>query len=394
MTTTSQTHDIHAPAVSIVLPAFNAERHIAQAIQSVLDQTFSDFELIIVNDGSTDATETLIQSFTDARVRYVAQDNQGPSAARNNALARCTGTHVAFLDADDFWYPSRLERQLAYVADRGVRAVFAWVDVIDEDSAILEASEIGAWFNRNCPSQAEMVSTFFSIGNFLCISTGLIERHLLGSVGDFRLTAIQAQDFDLWVRLVKRERIAILPEKLVGYRVRKGGSNLTYDRANVARIRFEIQQIYRVMFDDMPAALFDAAFPERRRKAQQASGVTLELEQAFLLLEHSEPYVQHIGLERLYGLMQDQAVVDEARITFEFSLPDLFALTRGTALTDATMAARLEKLEHLRATLAWHDEQRQNWQRVAEDREAQIAQPSGSKQHRLAGSIKHLLLRR
>src|SRR5260370_26858824 len=105
MTTTGQPQDIHAPAVSIVLPAFNAERHIAHAIQSVLDQTFSDFELIIVNDGSTDATETLIQSFTDARVRNVAQDNQGPAVARNNALARCTGTYVAFLDADDIWYP-------------------------------------------------------------------------------------------------------------------------------------------------------------------------------------------------------------------------------------------------------------------------------------------------
>src|SRR5260370_21281200 len=108
MATSERTWEQGSPAVSVVLPAFNAERYVTQTIQSGLDQSFADLELIIVNDGSTDRTEHLIRAFHDPRVKYFVQDNQGPSAARNTGLAHCTGTYVAFVDNDDIWYATRL----------------------------------------------------------------------------------------------------------------------------------------------------------------------------------------------------------------------------------------------------------------------------------------------
>ena len=97
------------PKISVILPVFNGEDYIRQAISSTLNQTFSDFELIIVNDGSTDKTADIINEFDDEKIRIINQSNQGPGAARNNALKTVKGEYVMFLDADDFFTPDALE---------------------------------------------------------------------------------------------------------------------------------------------------------------------------------------------------------------------------------------------------------------------------------------------
>ncbi|MHB8577692.1 MAG: glycosyltransferase family 2 protein, partial [Dehalococcoidia bacterium] len=99
-----------APQVSVVMVTYNHERYIGDAVQSVLAQTFSDFELIIVNDGSVDGTERIIRTLPDPRVTYIQQQNQGPSAAVNTGIAFASGKFVAFMTGDDVCHPSRLER--------------------------------------------------------------------------------------------------------------------------------------------------------------------------------------------------------------------------------------------------------------------------------------------
>ena len=95
--------------ISVILPVYNSQKFIKKAIESVLDQTFSDFELIIVNDGSTDSTLDIIRDFKDKRIRLLNQSNQGPGAARNNALEMADGDYVMFLDSDDWYSPDALE---------------------------------------------------------------------------------------------------------------------------------------------------------------------------------------------------------------------------------------------------------------------------------------------
>ena len=97
------------PFFSIIIPAYNLENYIAAALQSVLVQTFQDFEIIIVDDGSTDETVSIIQSFHDPRIRLVSQVNGGVSRARNAGMKKAVGAYIAFLDGDDYWYPEHLE---------------------------------------------------------------------------------------------------------------------------------------------------------------------------------------------------------------------------------------------------------------------------------------------
>lgn len=106
------------PLVSIVMPAYNAERYISEAINGVLSQTHENWELLITDDGSTDETATVVQAFRDKRIMYFYQKNQGQSAARNTSLGRANGKYIAFLDADDIFLPQKLERQVAFLESR------------------------------------------------------------------------------------------------------------------------------------------------------------------------------------------------------------------------------------------------------------------------------------
>ncbi|MCX8124968.1 MAG: glycosyltransferase family 2 protein [Spirochaetes bacterium] len=99
------------PLISVTMTTYNHEKYIAEAVQRLLDQTFEDFELIIVNDGSTDKTEEMIKSFDDKRIRYIYQENMGPSAAANTAIKNARGKYIALMSGDDVCYPKRLEVQ-------------------------------------------------------------------------------------------------------------------------------------------------------------------------------------------------------------------------------------------------------------------------------------------
>ena len=363
------------PVVSVVIPAYNNEETIGESIASVLEQSCAALELIVVNDGSTDGTAAVLQRIEDPRLQIVSQVNLGTSAARNAGMAASHGEYVAFLDADDYWRPDKLKRQLAFARERGAQASFTWVDVQNDDGDEEEAARVAAWFNREYSTQAEMIASFFASGNTLCACTALISRSLLDVAGGFCLTALQAQDFDLWMRLLKLTSIEVLPEPLAVYRQRASAANLTYDPANAPRLRFEIQQIYRVMFEGMPAALFDAAFPERKKRAKNPAEAHLGLEQAFLYLEHTDPAIRYLGLQQLYVLLQAPDVVETAAAQYAFTLPDLFALTRTAPSTDATQAT----IDDLKAQIAqrneeirWQDEQRQSLEALAEERKDAI----------------------
>lgn len=103
------------PLVSIIMPAYNAERYISEAVKSVLSQTYENWELLITDDGSTDGTAKAVQEFKDKRIRYFYQENKGQSAARNTSLGHAQGEYIAFLDADDIFLPQKLERQVAFL---------------------------------------------------------------------------------------------------------------------------------------------------------------------------------------------------------------------------------------------------------------------------------------
>ena len=120
--------------VSIIMPSWNTDRFIAESIQSVIDQTYSNWELIIVDDCSTDNTDAVVDSFQDERIKYFHNEkNSGAALTRNRALREARGEWIEFLDSDDLWFPAKLEKQIAFMKEHGYSLSFTEYEKIDEE---------------------------------------------------------------------------------------------------------------------------------------------------------------------------------------------------------------------------------------------------------------------
>lgn len=330
------------PLISVVMTTYNHERYIAEAIQSVLNQTYPDFELIIVNDGSTDNTEQIIKSFTDARLNYLSQPNGGPSVAANNGVRAARGEYIAFMSGDDLCYPTRLERQHSCLSAAKQEMCFSWVDLVDDAGRIItDEHDAARIYNQVIRSRPEALNRFFFNFNYLNAVTAMVRRELLLETGLFCPTSIQAQDFIMWLDLSKRHDFVVLPEKLVKYRIRDAEMNLS--SSNYVRTTFELYQIYKTFFEGISIDLFRAAFVDKLRKFDFGEGAEFELEKAFLYLHHDSPLIRSIGNETLFKLLQDQLVLETAESVYGFGLPELFRLNREADITNSAATAELQE---------------------------------------------------
>lgn len=208
----------HSPVVTVVVPAYNAAAFISRAVDSVLAQTFADFELLVVDDGSTDDTRAVLASY-GGRIRVLAKTNGGPAAARNHGLRQAQGRYIAFLDADDHWRPEKLERQVQLLHSRlDVGFCSTATAVVDTAGA-----PAGDWpcYNASDP----LPDTLFMRGAAISGSTSgvLARRALLDALGGFDETLRGFEDPDLWIRLSARAGYACIAEPLTVV-VRTAGS--------------------------------------------------------------------------------------------------------------------------------------------------------------------------
>jgi glycosyltransferase involved in cell wall biosynthesis len=217
------------PRVSIIIPAYNAARYLPAAIDSVLAQTYADWEIIVIDDGSTDGTRSVAQSYgpnLGARLRYVYQANQGVSAARNRGIREARGEFLAILDADDVWLPTRLARGVAVMDDSPrVGLVHSRIGRMGPDGQIIYYRGFLAKY------QSGMIARdlFTRRANILS-ATVLLRKRCLEDVGYFDETMQTCEDRDLWFRLAERYEVAYIDEILAHYRVDTGGATSHPDR--------------------------------------------------------------------------------------------------------------------------------------------------------------------
>lgn len=199
----------------MVVPAYDAAGFLPAALESVFAQDFPDFEVVVVDDGSRDATPAVIAGYA-ARVRSFRQDNAGVAAARNRGVRESRGRYVAFLDADDSWRRDKLSRQLAALRRQpAARASASAFDVTDESGVVVE--------RRGGPFEGPVLEVLVVEGNLLGTpSSMLCERELLLELGGFDPRFSQCADWDLWIRLAQATSVAMLPEPLVCYRQHAG----------------------------------------------------------------------------------------------------------------------------------------------------------------------------
>jgi glycosyltransferase involved in cell wall biosynthesis len=335
----------NTPLISVVMITYQHEKYIAEATQSILDQTFENFELIIVNDGSTDRTEEIIKSFQDSRIKYIYQENQGPSAAANNGILASSGKYIAVMSGDDVCYPQRLEIQYEYLQKSGHKIVFSWVDFIDDDSRIFVGKHFAdEFFNHPNRTRAEMLNWFFMKGNYLCAVTAMVEAKVLLECGLFNLASIQLQDFEMWIEIVKKYDISLIEDKLVKYRIRSDSSNLS-SAQNSNRSVFEHYQLQKKMLDNVPLDLFKLSFCSSIDYLNFQEGCEYELAKAFLYLKHDFILFKNIGVEKIFNLLQDKKNLLISKSQYNFGLSELHNLTRGTDITNSKTQAQLQETQ-------------------------------------------------
>jgi GT2 family glycosyltransferase len=263
-----------SPAVSVIVPAYNTARFIAEALQSVFAQTFRDYEVIIVNDGSPD-TEDLRAAIAPYRGRivYIEQENRGPSGARNTGIRAARAELVAFLDSDDCWLPTLLEEQLALLRQEPP------ADLVYSDAVVFGESVSGAPTSmQRYPSEGPV--TFQSVLTERCgviMQTVVARKHALIQAGLFDESFRTVEDFDLWLRLAHTgARIRYQRRVLARYRLRP--DSLTSSRPRMYRNLVQVLEKVARTLELTPTA--------RGLLAQR-----LERAHAFLDLTEGEQYL-------------------------------------------------------------------------------------------------------
>jgi len=197
--------------ISVIIPAYNSDRYISSAIKSVLEQTYQDLEIIIIDDGSTDDTRKVIESFNDQRISYIYQENSGVATARNNGLKKSGGEYVAFLDADDCWLPEKLHMQYDKICSRNdIFMVYSAFEMLYEDHDRTKVYKYN--HNENSFTKKLLIDPFKSIP---FPSTVLIKKSSIDKVGYFNPEFLTGEDWDLWLRLTKTGKSAYIDRILV-----------------------------------------------------------------------------------------------------------------------------------------------------------------------------------
>jgi glycosyltransferase involved in cell wall biosynthesis len=218
--------------ISVIIPVYNAEKTIQVTLESVLQQTFPDFELIIINDGSTDKTDSILRQYTDPRLSIYTNSRQGAAVSRNQGFQHSSGEYIAFLDGDDLWTVDKLEAQLKALKEHPEATVaYSWTDYIDEAGNKLYS---GSYLAVNGEIYSKLlVRNFLENG-----SNPMIKRQAFIEVGGFDESLEGGQDWDLYLRLAAKYKFIAVPQVQIYYRVSIGSisSNLSRQEQQVLQV--------------------------------------------------------------------------------------------------------------------------------------------------------------
>lgn len=232
------------PKVSVIIPAYNSMSFLPQTLASVLAQTYQNFEVIIINDGSTDGIDQWIEGITDSRVKYISQSNQGPAVARNTGISNTQASYLAFLDADDLWQPTKLEKQVSILDNYPeVGLVYSWVGSVDC------LGNINGKIRKNY-AEGNVWQQIIKHNIVECGSNPMIRRICLEKLGQFEPQITYAQDWQMWLKIASCYHFKVIKEPLVYYRAHSGNRSKKWHL-----MEQNYQTIIEKVFASVPANL-------------------------------------------------------------------------------------------------------------------------------------------
>ncbi|MFC6791335.1 glycosyltransferase [Methylobacterium komagatae] len=254
-----------APTVSVLVKSYQHAPYVRQTIESVLAQSFQDFEIVVTDDGSTDGTAEILRGFTDPRIRLEClPQNGGISAAMNATVARARGRYLAILNSDDWALPGRLRRQVGFLdANPDVALVFGMPRPVDEAGLPTDPfNDFTVPLRFPDQSRRSWLRFFFLSGNILCAPTAMIRREAYEAAGAYDPRLTNLQDFDMWIRmLMAGQIIRVMPDRLTAFRIRDNLANASAPSPEARlRDRFEHGKVlarFAALSEDLFAEVFD-----------------------------------------------------------------------------------------------------------------------------------------
>lgn len=215
---------MNEPLISIITPTYNREDYIAQAIESVLVQSYPHFEMIIVDDGSTDDTKNLLRRFQgDSRIRYSYQKNQGQSVARNKGLSVAQGDYICFLDSDNYWFSNKLEKSLkAFSENPKIDIVYGDIVTVDEQGNELTRDNMRRYSGE--------ITRYLLRDNCVSMNTAMVRQRCFGELGGLDTSCKVADDYEMWLRFSAKYTYLYLHEYLAYYRVMRNQISSNKDK--------------------------------------------------------------------------------------------------------------------------------------------------------------------
>ncbi|MCI9076281.1 MAG: glycosyltransferase [Dorea sp.] len=336
------------PLVSIVMVNRNKEKYLDEAIKSVLEQTYKNWELILVDDCSTDTSVNIIKKYEDVRIKPVfLEKNVHICKATNMGLDLAKGRYIARLDSDDFWRKDKLEKQVNLFENHAeVKVCFTKLDLVNKESEIINDSmkELYDLYNSRQKSRIDWIRFFFFVGNSLIQSSMMYRKELLDEVGGFKLAYMQCHDFEFFVRLIMKCEFTFIEEPLLAYRRTQTQNSMVHPE-NDSRFFNEYMNIRRHFFDDMPDALFGEAFRDYFLNADAVSHEEFLCEQAFLLRKcvgwtEKNPI---LGMMRLADLFENKEIEKILSEKYSYTPKDFYAQNSVFQYYEEEKIQKLEK---------------------------------------------------
>lgn len=283
----------YIPTVSVLMPVFNGDQYLANAIDSVLAQTFRDFEFIIFDDGSTDGTTKILQNFekSDNRIRvYHQSKNLGIVATLNKSLTLAKGKYIARMDADDICLPDRLENQIAFLEKHPE------VGVLSGNIQLIDCNGKTSTFLKFPESNTKILWSFCYFCPIVHPAV-MMRRQIVLDAGGYRNVRPHAEDYDLWIRLSQNTQFANLPRVLL--KLRKHESNITvlHQSKNVASsIKISQEFISQLLKKEVPIDVIEIIWnqkPGRPDEVEKAAKIIINIYRYFLTTVHLESKERH-----------------------------------------------------------------------------------------------------
>lgn len=334
------------PLVTVWLTSYNQGKYLRESIDSVLNQTFKDFELIICDDCSTDDSWEIIQSYDDPRIEKRRNEVNTGAHVTYETIDACRGKYIAVHHSDDVWEPDKLEKQVAFMEGHSeYAACFTKVNFIDENSNIWELPEGHIHkrvFEQENRTREEWINYFFYKGNCLCHPSLLIRKIMYRQynlLDDYGL--VQFPDFNSWIKICLHENIYVYPEYLIRFRIRRyAQDNVSADRADVRiRCQYEFTKIYKnfCTIDNKEDML--KIFPET--KIYLVNGeMNVKYALAQLFFKIKSPSAEFVALNLLYGELDNPDTRRQIENLYNF---DYKSFIKCTAFYDVFFMNRYHK---------------------------------------------------